>query len=167
MNPSTLQLDPKLDLVFERVVDASPDKVWRAWTMPEHLKKWFTPAPWKTVDCEIDLRPGGVFRTVMQSPEGVDTVNLGCYLDFAVNERLVWTNALGPGFRPQSPSTDDDCSSFRFTATITLEPLGQGTRYRAVVQHGDEAGRQRHEEMGFHDGWGAVTTQLEALAKAL
>ena len=46
--------------------------VWKAWTMPEHLKKWFTPAPWQTVECEIDLRPGGIFRTVMRSPEGQD-----------------------------------------------------------------------------------------------
>ena len=41
-----------------------------AWTHPEHLKRWFTPAPWTTVDCEIDLRPGGIFRTTMRSPDG-------------------------------------------------------------------------------------------------
>jgi uncharacterized protein YndB with AHSA1/START domain len=63
-------MDTGLDLVLERVVDVPPDLVWKAWTMPEHVKRWFTPAPWKTVACEIDLRPGGAFRTVMQSPEG-------------------------------------------------------------------------------------------------
>ena len=40
--------------------------------MPEHIKKWVTPVPRRTVDCEIDLRLGGVFRTVMRSPEGQD-----------------------------------------------------------------------------------------------
>ena len=52
------QLDPKTDLVLERVVDVAPELVWKAWTTPEYLKQWFTPAPWKTVGCEIDLRPG-------------------------------------------------------------------------------------------------------------
>ena len=56
------QPDPRLDLTLERIVDISPARVWAAWTEPEHLKNWFTPAPWKTVDCEIDLRPGGIFR---------------------------------------------------------------------------------------------------------
>jgi len=73
-----MKIDPKLDLVFERFVEVSPELVWTAWTQPEHLKKWFTPAPWTTVDCEIDLRPGGVFRTVMRSPEGKDHPNTGC-----------------------------------------------------------------------------------------
>src|ERR1700757_372332 len=69
-NSMIYQPDPKLDLLLERIVDVPRELVWRAWTTPEHLKKWFTPAPWTTVDCEIDLRPGGIFRTVMRSPEG-------------------------------------------------------------------------------------------------
>lgn len=51
--------NPKLDLVLERFVDVPPRLVWAAWTQPKHVMRWFTPAPWKTVDCEIDLRPGG------------------------------------------------------------------------------------------------------------
>jgi len=73
------RLDPKLDLVRERIVDVPRELVWLAWTSPEHVKKWFTPAPWTTVDCEIDLRPEGIFRTVMRSPEGQDSNNIGCY----------------------------------------------------------------------------------------
>jgi uncharacterized protein YndB with AHSA1/START domain len=45
---ATLQPDPRLDLLLERVVDVPPELVWRAWTVPEHVKKWFTPAPWVT-----------------------------------------------------------------------------------------------------------------------
>jgi len=41
-----MTIDPKRDLVLERTVDVSPELVWIAWTQPEHLKKWFTPAPW-------------------------------------------------------------------------------------------------------------------------
>lgn len=79
MTPSQYQPDPRLDLVIERIVDVPPELVWKAWTSPEHLKPWFTPVPWKTVDCEIDLRPGGMFRTVMRSPEGQEFPNVGCY----------------------------------------------------------------------------------------
>ena len=53
------QQRPGLDLILERVVDVPRELVWRAWTTPEHLMKWFTPVPWKTIACEIDLRPGG------------------------------------------------------------------------------------------------------------
>ena len=59
MSTAVVQTNPKLDLILERVVDVPREIVWAAWTKPEHIKKWFTPAPWKTVDCEIDLRPGG------------------------------------------------------------------------------------------------------------
>ena len=68
------------DLVLQRVIDISPSKVWKAWTDPQVLMKWFTPAPWKTIECEIDLRPGGLFRTLMQSPEGQTFPHSGCYL---------------------------------------------------------------------------------------
>ncbi len=51
--------NPQLDLVFERIIDVPRELVWRAWTTPEMITQWFTPAPWKTLECEIDLRPGG------------------------------------------------------------------------------------------------------------
>ena len=40
-------IDPELDLVLERVLDVPVEAVWAAWTTPEHLMKWFTPAPWE------------------------------------------------------------------------------------------------------------------------
>src|SRR5713226_713595 len=99
-NSMTHQPDTKLDLLLERIVEVPRELVWRAWTTPELVKKWFTPAPWTTVDCEINLRPGGIFRTVMRSPEGQTFPNVGCYLEIVENERLIWTNALAPGYRP-------------------------------------------------------------------
>ncbi len=89
-----------LDLQLEREVDVPPEAVWAAWTQPDQLVKWFTPAPWTTAECQIDLRPGGMFRTVMRSPEGEDFPNVGCYLEVVPYERLVWTSALAPGYRP-------------------------------------------------------------------
>ncbi len=151
--------DPKLDLVLERDIDVSRELVWTAWTEPEHLSKWFTPAPWTVTDCQIDLRPGGIFRTVMRSPDGKEFPNLGCYLEVVPLERLVWTDALLPGYRPSETPF--------FTAILTLEPRGNGTRYTAIAVHRDEAGRKKHEEMGFHDGWGKALDQLVAHAKAM
>jgi uncharacterized protein YndB with AHSA1/START domain len=146
--------DPRLDLVLERVVDVPPERVWAAWTQPEHVVAWFTPAPWSTVDCEIDLRPGGIFRTVMRSPEGTDHPNVGCFLEVVENERLVWTDALEPGWRPAAKPF--------MTGVILLEPHGSGTRYTAIAIHRDEATRERHEAMGFHEGWGKALDQLVA-----
>lgn len=156
-------IDPTRDLVLERIVDVPPELVWAAWTVPVHLKKWFTPAPWTTVDCEIDLRPGGIFRNVMRSPEGQEFPNVGCYLEVIPNERLVWTGALLPGYRPANLSSD----ALLFTAIIALEPHGNGTKYTATVMHGDPASCARHAEMGFHEGWGKALDQLVEVAKGL
>lgn len=70
---------------------------------------------------------------------------------------MIWTDALLPSYRPSE-------NPF-ITAILTLEPRGNGTRYEAVVLHRDEAARKRHEEMGFHDGWGKALDQLVALMK--
>lgn len=159
------QPDPRLDLVLERTVDVPRELVWKAWTEPEHLKKWFTPAPWLTTECEIDLRPGGIFRTVMRSPEGEEYSGIGCYLEVIENEKLVWTNALEPGYRPTRQSPDVSDADLVFTAVILLEPHPTGTKYTAIAIHRDEATREKHEQMGFHEGWGAALDQLVALAK--
>ena len=159
MTPTLLETDPRLDLVLERVVDVPVELVWAAWTRPEHIRKWFTPAPWTTTDCEIDLRPGGMFRTTMRSPEGKEFPNMGCYLEVIPNQRLVFTDTLLPGYRPSAKPF--------FTGIITLEPHGGGTRYTAIALHGDEATRKQHEAMGFHDGWGKALDQLVAHMKSI
>jgi uncharacterized protein YndB with AHSA1/START domain len=159
--------DPDLDLVLERIIDVPRKMVWEAWTKPEHIKAWFTPAPWTTVDCEIDLRPGGIFRTVMRSPEGQDFPGIGCYLEIVENEKLVWTSVLLPGYRPANLDSLEGCAELAFTAIITLEPHGKGTKCTALALHKDEAGRKKHAEMGFHEGWGKCLDQLVAHMKAV
>ena len=148
-----------LDLVLERIVDIPPALVWAAWTTPAHLLEWFTPAPWKTVDCEIDLRPGGIFRTVMRSPEGSEHDNAGCYLEVVPGKKLVFTDALGPGFRPTG-------NAF-MTAIVTFEAHESGTKYKAVVLHKSVEDKKKHEEMGFHNGWGTALDQLVAHMKSI
>ena len=153
------QADPKLDLVLERVVDVPPRLVWRAWTEPELMKQWFTPAPWTTVHVDIDLRAGGHFRFIMRSPEGKDSDHTGCVLEVVEGRRLVWTDALGPGYRPREGGF--------MTAVVTIEPSGNGTKYVARALHKDENDRKKHEDMGFHLGWGKALDQLVALAKKM
>jgi uncharacterized protein YndB with AHSA1/START domain len=155
--------DPALDLVLERTLDLTPAEIWKAWTTPELLKPWFCPKPWSVSDCEIDLRPGGVFATVMRSPEGQPFPNHGCFLEVVPERRLTWTDALGAGFRP---SPYDPHLPFRFTAMLELEPRGAGTLYRATAMHPDEEARKKHEAMGFQQGWGIVADQLVAFTKA-
>ncbi len=150
--------DPNLDLVLDRTVDVPREMVWAAWTQPEHIVHWFTPAPWKTIACEIDLRAGGKFNTTMQSPEGENYPNFGCFLEVVPNERLVFTDALIEGYRPTEKPF--------MTAILTLESAGAGTRYVATVLHRDEATRKQHEEMGFFGGWGTALDQLVAYVKA-
>ena len=162
------QLNPALDLSFERVVDVPREQIWAAWTTPEKLMPWFCPLPWKTIQCEIDLRPGGRFYTVMQSPDGQQFPNDGCYLEIIPNQKLVWTNALELGFRPAKrpeASPDHECAEFLMTATIALEPHANGTKYTALVQHANKEARIKHEQMGFKEGWGACLDQLVAVIK--
>ena len=163
-----MTFNPELDLQFERIVDVPCEKIWAAWTTPKLLMPWFCPLPWKTIACEIDLRAGGIFRTVMQSQEGQQFPNSGCYLEVIPNEKLVWTNAMEPGFRPAKQAVanpDHPSEEFMMTATILLEPVASGTKYTAHVMHANKEARTQHEQMGFKEGWGTCLDQLVASLK--
>jgi uncharacterized protein YndB with AHSA1/START domain len=152
-------VNPELDLVLDRTLPVPPRLVWRAWTEPALITQWFTPAPWRTTAAEIDLRPGGTFRTVMEGPNGERVDNAGCWLEVVPERRLTFTDSLGPDFRPKDGGF--------ITAVMTLEAAGEGTRYVAHVLHKDVADRERHATMGFFEGWGTATDQLVALAQRL
>ena len=92
----------------------------------------------------MDLRVGGFYLSCMRSPEGKEFPNTGCYLEVVPNERLVFTDALLPGFRAsETPFV---------TAILTLEARGKGTRDRAIAIHRDEAGRQQHDRPARQGG---------------
>lgn len=146
------------DLVLERFVDVPPAKVWEAWTTPAILIQWFTPHPWKTKSIELDLRPGGKFNSVMLSPEGQEFPNNGCVLEVVPGKKLVFTDTMLENFRPSA-------NPF-MTAIVEILPEGKGTRYRATALHKDEETKKKHEEMGFHHGWGAAIDQMVALIQA-
>jgi len=154
--------DPALDLVLERTIAVSPERVWAAWTEPELLKQWFTPAPWKTTAVDLDLRPGGRYVTTMESPEGDQYPNAGCYLQVEPNRLLVFTSVMTEDFRPVAPA--NGAGDLAFTARVEIEPTGDGgTRYRAIAMHAQEDACKQHADMGFAEGWGAALDQLVAL----
>ena len=151
------------DLVLERVVDVSPELVFKAWTTPKHLMPWFCPKPYRTVECEIDLKPGGKFFVQMVDPNGNKLpAHPGCYLEIVPNRKLVWTSALGPGYRPLDPAA----APWFFTAVLTFEPHGNGgCKYTATAVHTTREHAEAHEKMGFSQGWGKVLEQLVEYVK--
>ena len=96
----------------------------------------------------------------MRGPDGDTSDNPGVFLDIVPQQRIVFTSSLLAGWRPATPW-------LAMTAIITMEDDAKGTRYTARVLHKDEEDQRKHEEMGFHEGWGICIEQLGELAREL
>jgi len=154
-----LEFDPDLDLVLVRELAAPRAVIWRCWTEPEHLMQWFVPKPHKVTACHLDVRVGGACNTTFDV-EGAVMENKGVYLEVVPEEKLVFTDTYTEGWKPAAEPF--------MTAIVTFEDLGGGrTRYTAVARHRNAESARQHRDMGFHDGWGTVATQLEAYAQGL
>lgn len=145
------------ELSITRLIDAPRDAVWRAWT--EHLEEWFCPRPWSVGEHELDLRPGGIFRTVMLGPDGERMDLMGVVLEVVPGERIVTTDAYRPGWEPAEKPF--------FTGITTFADEDGRTRYTARALHWREEDKKAHEAMGFEQGWGQVAAQLEDVAKRI
>lgn len=142
------------ELTVERFIKASPSTVWKAWSTPEHLERWWIPAPMECKVIKLDLRAGGGFETQMrQDGEEFQPHVEACFLEVVPDKRLVWTTVLQEGWQPAEPW-------LALTAIITFIPQGDGTLYRAHVLHRNTEDSLKHQEMGFFDGWGTVIEQL-------
>ncbi len=148
----------KLDteLVLTRIIDAPPEKLFRAWTEPELLKQWYAPLPWITPVAELDVKPGGTNFIVMRSPNGEEYRNPGVYLEVVKNKVLVFTDAYTAAWVPSEKPW--------LTVILTFEDEDGKTRYTVRARHWSAADREQHEKMGFYEGWGITTDQLAALA---
>jgi uncharacterized protein YndB with AHSA1/START domain len=82
------------DLVITRIFDAPRELVWKAWTEPEHFKRWWGPKDYTSPVCEIDLREGGKYLYCMRSPEGRDYWSTGVYREIVPMERIVCTDSF-------------------------------------------------------------------------
>lgn len=147
------------ELSISRLIAASPAKIWKAWSRPEHLAQWWIPRPFECRVIKLDLRPGGGFETWMrESGDDFKPHVEGCFLDIVPERRMVWTTSLTEGWRPAEPW-------LALSAIMTLETEQQGTRYSVRVLHKNAADSRKHEEMGFQEGWGTTIAQLAAFVE--
>ncbi|MCI3132351.1 SRPBCC family protein [Phenylobacterium aquaticum] len=148
------------ELVIAHLMDATPEQLFKAWTTPELYPEWFCPKPWRAEVSHMDLRPGGGSQMMMYGPDGESFPNGGVYLEIDPGRKLVFTDAFSEGWIPNPDAM--------MTAVLTFEPQADGrTLYTARVGHPSLEKKADHEARGFHDGWGVVAQQLEALAKTL
>jgi uncharacterized protein YndB with AHSA1/START domain len=154
----TSAIHPELDLTLTRIIKAPRSAIWNAWTNPRSFEQWWVPAPARCKVVEMDIRPGGAFSWLI-SEDGGAFVPHGnaCFLAADKDERIVFTDALLGGWRPSEQPF--------ITAIISFRDHPDGTEYDAHVMHRNKADRDRHEEMGFYDGWGTVVDQLARLVE--
>jgi uncharacterized protein YndB with AHSA1/START domain len=147
-------------LVLTRVFDATPEKLYRAWTDPQLMSEWFCPRPWQATVIENDVRPGGSSTIMMRGPEGQEFPNHGVYLDVVPNRRLVFTDAFTKAWQPSEKAF--------MVAEVEFEDIGNGqTRYTARARHWSMDDLKAHEQMGFHEGWSKAAEQLAEVVARL
>jgi uncharacterized protein YndB with AHSA1/START domain len=96
MSETTVNVQ-KEDLVVKRILDAPIDLVWKAWTDPEYVKRWWGPKYYTSPTCKIDLRVGGKYIFSMRAPQsqgGQDSYTTGVYKAIVPMERLEFTTSL-------------------------------------------------------------------------
>jgi uncharacterized protein YndB with AHSA1/START domain len=97
------------ELLITRIFDAPRSLVFKAWSDPEHLARWWGPSGFTLPVCKMDFRPGGAYRYCMRSPSGIDSWIQGVYREIVEPERIVltgsWTDAKGNPTRPATMTT--------------------------------------------------------------
>lgn len=118
----TVTVTDEQSLVIERVFDAPPELVWRAWTEAEHFARWYGPEGFTVPRCEIDFRVGGRYSLTMRSPDGWEMQNTGVYQEIVLFEHFVAT---------MEAEIHDDT-----LITVTLEDLGDSRTKLTLRQDG-------------------------------
>lgn len=156
-------------LVIERTFDAPLELVWRAWTEPEHMKRWWGPRGFTCPTAEIDFRVGGRAFAAMQSPdfnEGRPIWSTGTYREIVPMERIVVTDSFADEKGGVVPATHYGMTGdfpLEMLITVTFEDLGGKTRM-TLRHEGIPAGPDRE---GAHEGWSQSFDKLaEYLARA-
>jgi len=144
------------EIVITRLFDAPPERVFKAWTDPEHIGKWWGPTGFTTTTLEIDIRPGGVWRFIMHGPDGTDYPNKIAYKEVVRAKRLVFDHGSG-----------EDSDEGTFEATVTFAKEGGKTRLAMRSLFPTAEGRaQAVEEFGAVEGGNQTLDRLgEYLAK--
>jgi uncharacterized protein YndB with AHSA1/START domain len=93
-NKGTAEQSAEQEIVITRVFDAPRELVWKAWTEPERVKKWWGPTAFTAPVIKINLRVGGTYLYCMRSPEGQDFWSTGVFREIVPTERLVFTDSF-------------------------------------------------------------------------
>lgn len=152
----TLPADTQI--LITREFDAPPELVWRAWTEPELVRRWWHAGRGEMTVCEIDLQVGGRWRYVMVTPDGFEVGFHGEYREIVPNERMVSTEAY-----EGIPNADEHAA----IDTLTLEEADGRTRMSILVEHPTKEGRDMHIESGMEDGLQDALDLLERVASSL
>jgi uncharacterized protein YndB with AHSA1/START domain len=137
-------------LVIERTFDAPRDLVFRAWTDPEHQRRWFAPHNYPLTHHRADIRPGGQWRLCMQSPKNEQHWAAGIYHEIIPNERLVFTHAWDAPCDGEPPRTT--------LITVTFADAGSGRTRMVFRQAGLPSVASRESHRG---GWTEVFEILD------
>jgi len=149
----TLPADDQI--LITREFDAPKHLVYKAWTTPELVERWWHANRGEVKSIEIDLRVGGGWRYVMETPDGVEVGFHGEYRELVPNERIVSTEVY-EGF-PDGEAVD----------TLTLTEEDGRTTMTVLVQHQSKQHRDAHIESGMEDGMQEALDLLEQVAASL
>jgi uncharacterized protein YndB with AHSA1/START domain len=138
------------ELTVTRIVDAPPGDVFRAWTEPDEIKRWFGPGEFETPEAEVDLRPGGGYRFLMQAPGGHGMPVIGTYEEIDPPHRLVFTWQFDVEGMREDPSLVS--VEFRDAGDDRTEVVIKHSRYPEA--HGPEPYRM---------GWEGGLDKVEAM----
>lgn len=127
-------------VVMTRIYDAPRALVWAAVTDPNHVKEWWGGPGTTNPVCEMDVRPGGAWKHVMRFPNGMEIVMNFVFVEVAPPHRLVWQHA-DHGQRTSGPPTS--------VTTITLDEVGQKTRFTMLARWNSLAEREAALAMGY------------------
>ncbi|MBI4312394.1 MAG: SRPBCC domain-containing protein [Chloroflexi bacterium] len=152
------------DLVITRTFDAPRELVWKAWTEPERLMRWWGPKGFTAPACKIDLRVGGKYVNCMRSPDGKDYWSTGVYREIVPMERIVCTDSFADekgNVVPGSHYGMGEDFPLEMVVTMTLEEVGGKTRM--TLRHGGMPAGEHSEGAGA--GWNESFDKLaEVLA---
>lgn len=142
------------ELLITRIFDAPRHLVFKAWTEPEHMMRWWGPNGFTLPVCEMDVRPGGALRLRMRSPEGRDYWVQGVYREIVEPERIVFT----------AGSMDEQGKPGPETVIIVTFAESEGKTMLTVHQTFEAVTTQTR---GAHQGWSESLDRLaEYLARA-
>ena len=144
---ATVTLPTDEQILITREFDAPRHLVYRAWTTPELVKRWWNAKRGEVTIAEIDLRVGGRWRYVMVTEDGIEVGFHGEYREIVPNERIVSTEVfegIPPGEGPEQGTLNTATfteADGRTTLTILVEAPSKEVR-DAIIDSGMEAGMQ-------------------------